>query len=76
MQGSANVIYTDPQGKDHRVHELRSGDACGISDLFFVEGYEYFGRIEATDYGMPLKCLVIENPDTVFELHERSDLKT
>jgi hypothetical protein len=37
-----------------------------------MQGFEYFGRIEAANSEKQLKCLVVENPDQVFELYERN----
>ena len=68
LTGSATVVYKDRSGVAHDILELRQGEVIGLSDLVQVAGFEYFGDIRAED---GLECLVVEEPDQVFELYER-----
>ena len=49
-----------------------SGHAIGLSRLLQVAGYEYYGEIRASKKGV--QVMVIDGPDQVFELYERSIL--
>jgi len=72
--GFANVVYKENESQtSHVVHRLICGDIVGVSTLLKIRGYDYYGDIVAEE---GLQCWVIEEPDLVFELYERSILRT
>jgi hypothetical protein len=73
LSGTATVLFSDRNLVVHEIIELRHGEVFGHSDLLQVAGFEYFGSIRANE---GLECLVIDNPDHLFELYERQLLRS
>ena len=54
------MIFKEPDGTEHSVHELRSGATIGLSRLVQITGFDFVGRIEASN---DVEVLEIADPD-------------